>query len=252
MFLAAVGEPACAVLCLAWDQAVRSVGDRAPVLASAVVLMSVSAAVGLFAKNLIEHKMEVLSRVLFTAVRVPALAFLGLSWNLTVSSVGNSSVESSSAVVLDSLGSGDDVAEVLCQVLLASVRVPALTLSIGLSRNLSVFGVSNSAPELAGTIALLALSRVDLVVENGGSASLITNESEVVGVVLLAAVRVPAVVSLGLARNAAVRGLCDCAPESSSAIVLETLRTGADSLKHLSFCVFIRAAVTVGAVTVHM
>lgn len=102
--------------------------------------------------------------MLLTAVRVPAFAFLGLSWNLTVLSVGNSSVESTSAVVLDSLGSGDDVAEALCHVLLASVRVPALTLSVGLSGNLSVFGVGNSAPELAGAIVLLALSWVNLVV----------------------------------------------------------------------------------------
>lgn len=72
------------------------------------------------------------------------------------------------------------------------------------------------------------------------------------GVVLLAAVRVPAIVSLGLSRNAAVLCVGDCAPESSSAVVLETLRTGSDSLELLSSCVFVGAAVTVGAVTVHV
>ena len=161
--------------------------------------MSVSAPVGFVTGNLIEDELEVVSVVLLAAIRIPAVVSLSLAWNFTVRSVGNSSVESSSTIVLNSLGSRDDVAEVLCHVLLASVRVPALTLSVGLPRNPSVFGVGNSAPEVAGTVVLLALRRVDLVVENFRTASLIDNDSEVFGVMLLAAVRVPAVVSLGLA-----------------------------------------------------
>lgn len=60
MFLASVGEPTRAILCLAWDQAVFCVGNRAEELASTVVLMSLGAAVGLVAENLIEDESEVL------------------------------------------------------------------------------------------------------------------------------------------------------------------------------------------------
>ena len=47
-----------------------------------------------------------------------------------------------------------------------------------------------------------------------------------------------------------MRRLGYCAPESSSAIVLETLRTGIDTLELLSSCVFVGATFTAGVVTV--
>lgn len=251
MFLATIGVPALTVLSLAGDQAVLGVSDRAPELASAVVLVAVGAAVGLLARHLIEDEVEVVGVVLLTTVGVPALIALGLSGNLTVLGVGDSSVKSARAVLLVTLGSGDDVSELLSHVLLAAVGVPALAVGVGLSGDLAVLGVGHSAPEVASAVILLALSWVNFVVEDGGAATLVTNEVEIVGVVFLAAVRVPTVVALGLSGNAAVLGLGDGAPESAGAVVLPSLRAGTDTLEVSAPGVVVGAAGAVGTVTVH-
>ena len=102
--MTAVGVPASVVVRFARDPAIRSVSNCTPQIASSVILLAVSLLRGLFLQLLISNDFEVMSRVLFATVGVPAGIVVGFTGDLSVWGVCNGTPESTSTVVLETLG----------------------------------------------------------------------------------------------------------------------------------------------------
>jgi len=175
--------------------------------------------------------------VLLSTIRIPSGVSGALAGNVSMVGVGNTDVDSVSIILYhgDGVGrglssiAGDNLVrweahpgEVGHTVFLSSIWVPGLV-SLGLGRDVTLWGVGDSDVEVASTIVLVTSwdgTRSIWVLFGVEESVRLYNPGEVVGLVFLSVIRIPGFASLSLSGDIAVVGVGKGSVQGTSSVIL--------------------------------
>jgi len=163
-----------------------------------------------------DNIVEVSSGVFLSSIRIPAglsnsfsrdgspLGVCNRRPNIsTIILASKSRMNRGVSIAVSKMSVSNAIGEVIGGILLSSIAIPA-SVTVGLSRNVSPLGVSNSNKDGSSTIVLVSTGHSpESRRRNSVSdvAQWMNNPREVVGGVFFSSIRIPAVSSLGFSRN---------------------------------------------------